>query len=89
LQNLFQHPYCAPHATEPEMGAFKRESEVRAAMSFNGRRRPVFWINPRVCESLDAYFAERVSSGHGVTAWRSRWRGLVQLGPPEFDTSST
>jgi hypothetical protein len=48
-------------------------------MSFNGRRRPIFWTNPRVCESLDTYFAERVSSGHGVTAWRSQWR--VQLGP--------
>jgi site-specific recombinase XerD len=64
-----------------EQSALRRESEVRAAMSFNGRRRSVFWTNPRVCESLDAYFAERVTAGHGVTAWRSQWRGLVQLGP--------
>jgi hypothetical protein len=64
-----------------EQGAFRRESEVRAAMSFNGRRRPVFWTNTRVCASLDAYFNERVTSGHGVTAWRSQWRALVHLGP--------
>jgi hypothetical protein len=61
--------------------AFRRESELRAAKSFNDRRWQVFWTNPRVCESLGAYFAKRLSSGHGVTAWRSQWRGLVQLGP--------
>lgn len=64
-----------------EQGEFRRESEVRAAISFNGRRRPVFWTNPRVCEALEAYFVERVRLGHGVTAWRSQWRGMVQLGP--------
>lgn len=62
-------------------GGFRRESEVRAAISFNGRLRPVYWANPRVCEALDGYFAARLVHGHGLTAWRSQCRGLVQLGP--------
>jgi len=64
-----------------ERGEFRRESKVRATISFNGRARPVYWVNPKVCLALDAYFAERLKAGHGVTAWRSQWRGLVQLGP--------
>lgn len=64
-----------------EQGRFKRKPEVRPAISFNGRTRPVFWVNARVCEALDAYFSERLKLGHGVTAWRSQWRGLAQLGP--------
>jgi len=64
-----------------ERGGFRRESEVRAAISFNGRSRPVYWVNMRVCEALDTYFVERLKLGQGVTAWRSQWRGLMQLGP--------
>ena len=64
-----------------ERGGFKRESQVRATISFNGRHRPVYWTNPRVCEALTGYFNDRLQLGHGVTAWRSQWRGLVQLGP--------
>jgi len=64
-----------------ERGAFRRESEVRAAISFNGRCRPLYWVNARVCEALDAYFSERLKLGHGATSWRSQWRGLVHLGP--------
>lgn len=64
-----------------ESGEFRTESEMRASIAFNGRRRPVFWTNARVREALDAYFAERSKLSHGATAWRSRWRGLVELGP--------
>jgi len=64
-----------------EGGAFRRASVVRAAISFNGRDRPVYWTSPKVCEALDAYFQERTKLRHGLTAWRSQWRGLVQLGP--------
>ena len=64
-----------------EGGAFRRKSAVRAAISFNGRTRPVYWVNARVCSALEAYFTARLKAGHGVTAWRSRWRGLVELGP--------
>ena len=32
-------------------------------------------------DALGAYFAARLKLGHGVTAWRSQWRGLVQRGP--------
>ena len=31
-----------------EQGRFKGESEVRAAISFNGRRRPVYWSNAKL-----------------------------------------
>ena len=36
-----------------------------------------------VREALDAYFAQRLGVGYRLTAWRSRsrWRGLVELGP--------
>ncbi len=27
------------------------------------------------------YFDDRLKLGHGVTVWRSQWRGLVQLVP--------
>jgi site-specific recombinase XerD len=64
-----------------ERGTFRRQSEVPETISFNGRSRPVFWVNPKVCDALRAYFAERVRLGHGVTAWRSQWSGLVHLGP--------
>ena len=64
-----------------EDGAYRFESEVRSAIAFNGRRRPIFWTNARVREAFDAYLAERTRLRHGVTAWRSQWRGLVQLGP--------
>jgi site-specific recombinase XerD len=64
-----------------EAGGFRGESEIRPVIAFNGRRRPVYWTNPRVRESLDAYFAQRLGVGYGLTAWRSRWRGLVELGP--------
>lgn len=64
-----------------EAGEFRRESEVRAGIAFNSKGRPVFWTNTRVTEAPDAYFAERIRLGHGITAWRSQWRGLVQLGP--------
>ncbi len=55
-----------------ERGGFRRESEVRATISFNGRPRPVYWTNARVCEALEAYFMARLwRLRHGVTAWRS------------------
>ena len=58
-----------------EQGSFRRKSEVRPTISFNGRARPVFWVNARVCETLDAYFAERLKLGHG------RWRVCGRIGP--------
>jgi len=64
-----------------ESGDYRRQSEVRASIAFNGRPRIVFWTNTRVRDALDAYFAERTRLQHGVTAWRSQWRGLVHLGP--------
>lgn len=64
-----------------ERGDFRRQSEVRAAISFNGQARPVFWVNSKVCDALTTYFADRLNLRQGVTAWRSQWRGLVQRGP--------
>lgn len=62
-------------------GNYRAESEIRKEIAFNGRRRPVYWTNSRVKEALDAYIVARVRAEHGTTAWRSRWRGLVQQGP--------
>jgi len=64
-----------------EDGTFRRKSEIRAGIAFNGKARPVFWVNGRLLEALDAYFDCRLTAGHGTTRWRSQWRGLVQLGP--------
>lgn len=64
-----------------EGGEYRRESIIRHAIAFNGKPRPIFWTNARVRDALDAYFAERIRLGHGVTAWRSQWRSLVHLGP--------
>jgi site-specific recombinase XerD len=64
-----------------ENGEYRTASDVRATIAFNGRRRPIYWTNTRVREALDAYLAERIRLRQGVTAWRSQWRGLVQLGP--------
>lgn len=64
-----------------EDGSFRAISEVRAAIAYNGRSRPVHWTNNKVREAIDGYVAARVAAGHGTTAWRSQWRGLVQLGP--------
>ncbi|MEK8034195.1 site-specific integrase [Ideonella sp. DXS29W] len=64
-----------------ELGEFRRQSEVRVAISFNGRSRPVYWVNQKVRDAMTTYFVERLKLGHGVTAWRSQWRGLVHLGP--------
>ncbi|MCZ8254705.1 MAG: tyrosine-type recombinase/integrase [Polaromonas sp.] len=62
-------------------GSYRHRSEVRAAISFNSKVRPIYWVNQRVRDALDTYLAVRVASGHGITAWRSQWRGLEQLGP--------
>lgn len=41
---------------------------MRAAISFNGRARPVLWVNPHVPDALSAHFVQRLKLGHGVTA---------------------
>ncbi len=64
-----------------ERGQYLAVSGVRASISFNGRSRPLYWTSTRLRDALDAYFVERLRLGHGVTAWRSQWRGLAQLGP--------
>lgn len=62
-------------------GTFRKKSKVRAAISWNNKDRPLFWVNKTVCETLERYFDARVAAGHGVTRWRSQWRGLAPLGP--------
>jgi integrase/recombinase XerD len=62
-------------------GAVLRESEVRAEISLNGKRRPLFWVNARAIEALDAYLAWRVTHGHGVTTKKAAYRGLDPLSP--------
>jgi len=64
-----------------EEGGYKAESCVRKAIAFNGKERPVYWVNTRVKEAVDAYLTRRLKLGHGTTALRSKFRGLVELGP--------
>lgn len=57
-------------------GAIKARSEIPAEYAFNGKQRPIEWVNERVCKTLDAYLALRLRLGHGVTTKPAVWRGL-------------
>jgi integrase/recombinase XerD len=57
-------------------GAAIREGVVRAEISINNQDRPLYWVNKRACETLDAYLAWRVVHGHGVTVKKAAYRGL-------------
>ena len=42
------------------------ESELRAEVAINGKRRPLFFSSNRLDEVLAAYFRERLEHGHGL-----------------------
>ncbi|WP_080957748.1 tyrosine-type recombinase/integrase [Burkholderia vietnamiensis] len=64
-----------------ENGAVLAESEIPAAIAYNGRKRPLFWTNRRVVAALEAYLAVRVHLGHGVTTRKAAFRGLDPKAP--------
>ena len=49
-----------------EDGSVCRESELRAEVAINGKRRPLFFSSNRLDEVLAAYFRERLEHGHGL-----------------------
>ncbi|HQC97016.1 MAG TPA: site-specific integrase [Aquabacterium sp.] len=56
-------------------GSVCRESELREDAAINGKSRPLYFINSRLDEALDAYFQERFKDGHGLGT-PDRYRGL-------------
>lgn len=64
-----------------ESGGFRETAEIRGAIAFNQKARPVFWSNQKVRDALEAYFAERLKLKFGVSAWPEKWRGLSDRSP--------
>ena len=56
-------------------GSVCRESELRAEVAINGKRRPLYFSSNRLDEVLGAYFRERLENGCGLGA-PDRYRGL-------------
>ena len=48
-------------------GEVRRESELPAHASISGKSRPLYFASRKLDDALDAYLAERVVLGHGVT----------------------
>lgn len=61
-------------------GSIRDESEIRAEIAFNDIARPLYWSNKSVTTAVDAYLAERVSSGYEVGDVH-RYRGLDPASP--------
>ncbi len=56
-------------------GSVCRESELRENVAINGKSRPLYFINSRLDDALDAYFQERLKNGHGLGT-PDHYRGL-------------
>lgn len=61
-------------------GEVRRESELPAHASISGKSRPLYFASRKLDDALDAYLAERVVLGHGVTN-ASAYRGLDPVSP--------
>jgi len=59
-----------------EDGSVCAMSSVRAAIAYNNTARPLPWTNAKVVGALDAYIAERLRLGHGLTVRKAAFRGL-------------
>lgn len=57
-------------------GQVKEESTVRAEIAFNGRVRPLHWVNKKLVNAIDAHLSERLERGLGVTNRIAAYRGL-------------
>lgn len=57
-------------------GSPKAETAVRPEIAFNGRARPLCWVNKRLLAAIDDHLQERLKRGHGVTAYPAAYRGL-------------
>ncbi|MFV7762857.1 tyrosine-type recombinase/integrase [Shewanella algae] len=57
-------------------GTVRADSELRAEIAFNGRSRPLHWVNAKLTSAINEHLAERFTLGHGVTNRQSAYRGL-------------
>ncbi|MGU5813884.1 tyrosine-type recombinase/integrase [Aeromonas hydrophila] len=49
---------------------------LRAEIAFNGRTRPLCWVNPKLIKAVDEHLADRILRGHGITGKLTAYRGL-------------
>lgn len=59
----------------------QEDTEVRPEIAFNGRSRPLMWVNKTLVKAIDAYLAERVEKRLGVAPSKSGFRGLDPASP--------
>lgn len=52
------------------------ETVVRPEIAFNGRARPLFWVNKKLITTIDEHLADRLKRGHGITGRLTAYRGL-------------
>ena len=52
------------------------DSRLRAEIAFNGRERPLSWVNRKLVNAIDAHLDERLKRGFGVTNRPAAYRGL-------------
>lgn len=57
-------------------GDVKTETIVRPEIAFNGRSRPLHWVNKKLIGAIEAHLSERIERGLGVTNRPSAYRGL-------------
>lgn len=67
-------------------GTVKRDWKIREAIAYNGRERPLFWVNKKVIASIDQYLEHRRVEVLGVAA-KAAFRGL-QFDSPLFLTET-
>jgi integrase len=56
-------------------GSVRTESEMRADVSINQKKRPLFFASAKATESIDTYLAERLTLGYCINP-HSEFRGL-------------
>ena len=52
------------------------ETVVRPEIAFNGRARPLCWVNKKLITAIDEHLADRLKRGHGITGRLTAYRGL-------------
>ena len=52
------------------------ETIVRPEIAFNGRARPLCWVNRKLIAAIDEHLADRIKRGHGITGRLTAYRGL-------------
>lgn len=62
-------------------GRIRVDSVVRAETAFNGKARPLIWVNGKTCAAIDDYLSYRVAVRHGITTSSAAFRGLDPKSP--------